>query len=396
MKSDLRFVYDGWLLVMEFDALDPLKLYPQRKYTWGLDLSGQNGNISGGTGVSPVGGLQGAGGIGGLLAVWDTMKPATAGDEVEAIYFYDGNGNVGQLVDPTDGKTLAAYEYDPYGNTVASAGSYDDINPFRFSTKYHDVETGLYYYGYRYYDAELGRWLTRDPIGERGGNNLYLALLNAPIQQVDPHGLCPVFDPMNVTWFGTLNVSNKYFQGTWTGELSASVSLSARVKPGLLKAACCPQVAIVQLVRERYDGDAKYGPWVRDDGLLLPYYPHGDPPGTAGNGPSMTDNPGWNPPGSYSNNQFEHQFETCVVCVPRRGKVGCPLGCIRWAYDFRSNPAAPPPHLVKLTLGSKSVGPAMPAPVPGGGMNTPIITIIREPSVPWSAEFISRFRMFFP
>jgi len=87
-------------------------------FTWGLDLSGQDGNPS-------IGGLQGAGGIGGLLAVWDTNDPVIAMDEIEAIYFYDGNGNgnVGQLVNPNDGKILAAYEYDPCGNTVASAGS---------------------------------------------------------------------------------------------------------------------------------------------------------------------------------------------------------------------------------------------------------------------------------
>ncbi|MBQ7478876.1 MAG: hypothetical protein IJT01_08240, partial [Selenomonadaceae bacterium] len=42
-----------------------------------------------------------------------------------------------------------------------------------FSTKYYDAETGLYYYGYRYYSPDLGRWLTRDPIEEDGGDNLY-------------------------------------------------------------------------------------------------------------------------------------------------------------------------------------------------------------------------------
>jgi RHS repeat-associated protein len=46
-------------------------------------------------------------------------------------------------------------------------------NPFRFSTKYQDDETGLLYYGYRYYDASTGRWLSRDPIEESGGVNLY-------------------------------------------------------------------------------------------------------------------------------------------------------------------------------------------------------------------------------
>jgi hypothetical protein len=43
-----------------------------------------------------------------------------------------------------------------------------ESNPFRFSTKYQDDETGLLYYGYRYYQPVTGRWINRDPIGEKG------------------------------------------------------------------------------------------------------------------------------------------------------------------------------------------------------------------------------------
>ena len=49
------------------------------------------------------------------------------------------------------------YEYCPFGNIVKQTGQMAEENPFRFSTKYQDDETGLVYYGYRYYDAELGR-----------------------------------------------------------------------------------------------------------------------------------------------------------------------------------------------------------------------------------------------
>ncbi|QOJ13659.1 MAG: hypothetical protein HRU75_02955 [Planctomycetia bacterium] len=62
----------------------------------------------------------------------------------------------------------ATYEYDPYGNTVSKSGTYSDTNSFRFSTKFLDAETGLYYYGYRYYSPRLGRWISRDPITEHG------------------------------------------------------------------------------------------------------------------------------------------------------------------------------------------------------------------------------------
>ncbi|WCJ60440.1 hypothetical protein NXS98_04725 [Fontisphaera persica] len=63
------------------------------------------------------------------------------------------------------------------------------VNPFRFSTKHCDDETGLYYYGHRYYHPHTGRWLSRDPIGEGGGLNLYGLVNNQPVHFVDPHGL---------------------------------------------------------------------------------------------------------------------------------------------------------------------------------------------------------------
>jgi RHS repeat-associated protein len=62
-------------------------------------------------------------------------------------------------------------------------------NPWRFSTKYQDDETGLLYYGYRFYNPTDGRWPSRDPMGERGGVNLYMLLDNAPLSQIDLLGL---------------------------------------------------------------------------------------------------------------------------------------------------------------------------------------------------------------
>ena len=68
---------------------------------------------------------------------------------------------------------MAHYEYSPYGEVIVAVGAEAFSNPFRFSTKYWDTETGLGYWGYRYYDAETGRWLSRDPVGERGSVNRY-------------------------------------------------------------------------------------------------------------------------------------------------------------------------------------------------------------------------------
>ncbi len=139
--------------------------------------------------------MEAAGGIGGLLAVCDPNDPCDPADTAgEFVYTYDANGNVGQLIDGTptswDAGTVmvARYEYDPYGKGTQSAGSYAAANPFRFSTKWFDDETGFGYWGERYYWPELGRWLNRDPIEEAGGVNLYGYVGNEPISGLDAHG----------------------------------------------------------------------------------------------------------------------------------------------------------------------------------------------------------------
>jgi RHS repeat-associated protein len=68
------------------------------------------------------------------------------------------------------------------------------LNPFMFSTKFYDWETGLYYYGARYYNPSTGRWPNRDPIGRRGGNNLYAFCYNNPIGRIDRLGRMPTFE----------------------------------------------------------------------------------------------------------------------------------------------------------------------------------------------------------
>jgi RHS repeat-associated protein len=190
-----RFVYAGHLLLMEVDGGNNIV----RKYSWGLDLAGQaggRGSAEPGSGLPEA--LEAAGGIGGLLAVYDlndTPGAEQTGDDLQYIYAYDGNGNVVQVLDWSASSATAAivakYEYDPYGNVVAQAGAYAERNPFRFSTKYWDDETGLGYWGYRYYSSRLGRWIGRDLIGEEGGLHLYAYALNRPVSAVDPLGESP-------------------------------------------------------------------------------------------------------------------------------------------------------------------------------------------------------------
>ena len=79
----------------------------------------------------------------------------------------------------------ATYEYDAFGREVRSTGPASDLMPYRFSTKYTDADSGLVYYGYRFYDPDRGRWINRDPIGEEGELCLYSFLHNAPTNAYD-------------------------------------------------------------------------------------------------------------------------------------------------------------------------------------------------------------------
>jgi RHS repeat-associated protein len=101
---------------------------------------------------------------------------------------YDSNGNITAYLDES-GTIVASYTYDAFGRTIAQSGPLASAFPHRFSTKYHDPETGLYYYGYRFYSPELMRWMNRDPIAESGGNNLYGFVGNKPLDRHDMLGL---------------------------------------------------------------------------------------------------------------------------------------------------------------------------------------------------------------
>jgi RHS repeat-associated protein len=158
------FVYDGWNLVHEVNALTNGTMQ-EVSYFWGKDLSGS---------------MQGAGGVGGLLAA------SIDGD----FYFpcYDNNGNITAYIDE-GGSVIAYRQFDAFGNTIAKGGAMVDTLHFWYSTKYLEHETGLYYYGYRHYSPMLQRWLNRDPIEEQGGVNLYGFCLNAPVNFYDHLGM---------------------------------------------------------------------------------------------------------------------------------------------------------------------------------------------------------------
>ena len=150
---------DGWNMISETST------GYTNFYTWGIDASGS---------------MQGAGGVGGLLS----MTRISGAESNTYFYCMDGNGNVTDMVD-TEGNNVAHYEYGPFGETLVATGPMAQINPFKFSSKYWDSETGFYYYGMRWYSPEIGRWVNRDPIEESGGVLLYGFIVNNSIGGID-------------------------------------------------------------------------------------------------------------------------------------------------------------------------------------------------------------------
>ena len=173
VSTSTAFLYDGWNLLCSLPGGATASAPASTNFfVWGLDLSGT---------------AQGAGGIGGLVAGVvvspDSLQPTTY------LPSYDANGNVMQLTSATNGVVVACYEYDPFGNTVTASGELAEANPFRFSTKYLENETGLYYYGYRFGAETICKWMSRDIIGERGGGNLSAMIFNCSVVRVDYLGL---------------------------------------------------------------------------------------------------------------------------------------------------------------------------------------------------------------
>ena len=161
------YVYDGKRVIQERNTNNT----PTVSYTRGNDLSGT---------------MEGAGGIGGLLARSDSY--ASGSFTNHDYYHADGNGNITYL--ETSSQTLAAsYRYDPFGNLTSSSGTLASANTYRFSSKEYIPSVGIYYYLYRFYDPGAQRWLNRDPIEERGGINLYTFVVNQPIGFMDRWGL---------------------------------------------------------------------------------------------------------------------------------------------------------------------------------------------------------------
>jgi RHS repeat-associated protein len=163
-------------------------------------------------------------------------------------YFYITNmqGDIIELVD-INGNSVVKYNYDAWGNIIyKSGGSLADINPYRYRGYRYDIETGWYYLQSRYYNPEIGRFISSDglvgEIGDPVGHNMYSYCGNNPVMYTDSTGY----------WFG--------FDDVFTGPIDelivlAALALAAAVGiPGASDALGDLTSAIGDTISNIYDG----------------------------------------------------------------------------------------------------------------------------------------------
>ncbi|MGH7147237.1 MAG: RHS repeat domain-containing protein, partial [Nitrospiraceae bacterium] len=144
-----RYVYDGEDILLEYDGANVL----QARYTHGPGI--------------------------------DEPIAMTRGGST-FFYHQDGLGSVTELTDST-GSTGKTYSYDAYGNILDQTGTVE--NPYTYTGREFDAESGLYYYRARYYDPVIGRFILEDPAGFVDGPNIYSYVRNNPQMNIDPLGL---------------------------------------------------------------------------------------------------------------------------------------------------------------------------------------------------------------
>ena len=131
-----------------------------------------------------------------LLFSYDEQSNVVVVDYNGTYYYYlrDGQGNIIKLIDG-NGATVVSYSYDPWGACTTSgtmASTLGTLNPFRYHGYVYDEETGWYYLSSRYYNPEVGRYLSADTLSSTGqgvlGYNMYAYCLNNPTTNYDPSG----------------------------------------------------------------------------------------------------------------------------------------------------------------------------------------------------------------
>jgi RHS repeat-associated protein len=156
--------------------------------------------------------LDGSGTIGNRYLHGPGVDEPLALNQGGRTYYYhaDGLGSIAALTDER-GRVVQDYQYDSYGNLHDRQNRVKQ--PYTYTGREYDRETGLYYYRARYYDAQIGRFITKDPIGFAGGDiNLYRYVTNNPINWVDPWGLTRTFLIKQFVDKTVKSISNSYMQ----------------------------------------------------------------------------------------------------------------------------------------------------------------------------------------
>lgn len=154
------YLWDDWNIIREIVREGDSVAVTDN--VWGLDLDGT---------------LQGAGGVGGLLAVIRSNSSLVT--RSSSLYFpaYDANGNVTEYV-ATDGDIVAHYNYSPFGEPIDAFNAFDTVFTHMFSSKPYCSITEFCEYQMRKYIPKHGQWVIRDPLGTVSGVNEYILLTN--------------------------------------------------------------------------------------------------------------------------------------------------------------------------------------------------------------------------
>jgi RHS repeat-associated protein len=141
---------------------------------------------------------------------------------IQAQYGYDGGCGPGSIREMTNSSGTVVYQssYDAYGRQtqISGAGPAPD---FGYAGYYVHQPSGLNFAECRAYSSTLGRWLNRDPIGERGGINLFAYVQNSPINRTDPSGLQGgiTIEPVPRLVDPFPNTPGPYTPNPWSGEI---------------------------------------------------------------------------------------------------------------------------------------------------------------------------------
>ena len=184
----VSYLYDGGVSVQEYDAAGSLKTYLVR-----------------------------AGGYGG--GIGDVVYTENGSSGKREYFLYNAIGSTSALTDDS-GSVISTTNYGAWGAETGTTGSSENVR--KFSTKERSASIGLDYFGFRYYDYDLGRFTTRDPSGYPDGPNNYLYCSNNPANKIDALGLYSWRDDVigtaaefsKMAWQGTKEVASIIGEGS--------------------------------------------------------------------------------------------------------------------------------------------------------------------------------------